>query len=371
MSQTSIHHVFTKPFNLLKAVIVYHGVDADGWMSATLVRHYCLENHLEIADYVPMDYSPEAEAHLTKVLEYDIEHIAPNKDLVIFMVDFTCSNEIMTKYAKYIRHYDHHASRLEPRLPWRDQLQVDGSSVFYPGRGTDIKDPTNLISACELVSLALYPESEIETAITLLGRRDVWDLSSNPHPFWEGMMFDLTKRIHSETKIAVSNVSDLVIMGWFDRYMLYEHASDERVESLNKLFVDTIKQGQQILEVHYYDNLKMTQSRSICKRVTIADKTYTIAFLNGSGNSATFDGFIKTHPEVTMAIFYFINAKSRMQIEGRALQHNDPVLDAWTYIEQEAGITPFRISMGGHKAACGGSYELPAILALVQYIRNL
>lgn len=367
----------------MKNIISYHGVDADGWFSATLVRRAILSSGYKISDlcFVPMTYAPADEQRLESILKDAIadadEQWAEQPN--IFMVDFTASNNFMDKYASYIYHFDHHITAVNDKLPWYSKIRKEKSRVYFDGE-SDEKDPKCRISACELIYAELYAAEtskkngiSIDTidnlAIRCVGRRDVWDLRDiEVQYFHHGLLAYINKRLYmSKTGYTVA---DMVAVGAFEIFLT------------NPLFItSTIDTGRQLnshLICNYYresiEDLRIAHVHTTAedtqkdKKIPLLD--VKVAYANKRLPSEFFtDKWKHEHQDVEATIFYQV-VDDRLIVTCKSIKNNFNALQLLRYVAHITGMEDHCSSLGGHVPACGGTFDYDQIVSLTKFLHE-
>ena len=331
----------------MKNIIVYHGIDADGWFSCTILKKYIKEVLKQrVHRCVPMNYGKTYQDRLDHVIR------TVNDDFTIWMADFTCEDKFMSTYAEHIMHFDHHVSKLEPRAEWRDRLKGDFSSVSFEGVIPNDKIPSTFTSACELVWNTLFT-TEMPRAVHLVGRRDVWDNTDEVENFSFGIKHKLNKAVLDKEL----PINALVENGFFKKYI----DTDFNTKGIVKL-------GKMINEIETVANYEPSV-RVPRARITVNGIQYNVAYMNRTVPTNFFSNkFIENYPNVRISLSFYLS-EDRMMVGCRSIHDNQPALDVWNHIEQESGITKYLGSKGGHKSACGGNYDKEAIIKLYSYLR--
>lgn len=329
-------------------IIVYHGIDADGWFSCTILKKYIKEILKQrVHRCVPMNYGASYEEKLHSVLR------SCHDDFTIWMADFTCSDEFMNQYAEYIMHFDHHISKLEPRAEWRNRLKGDYSSVYDPRKTPNQKDPSTFISACELVWNTLFT-TEMPKAVHLVGRRDVWDNTDEV----ENFSFGIKHRLNKAVLDRELPINALVESDFFKKYLEPDFSCNS-----------TIKLGKTINEIETVANYEPS-IRVPTAKIVVNGVPYIVAYMNRTVPTNFFSNkFIENNPHIRISLCFYLS-DNRMMIGCRSIHDNQPALDVWNHIEQDCGITKYLGSKGGHKSACGGNYDKEAILKLYEYLEQ-
>lgn len=344
-----------------RAYIVYHGTDCDGWFSAAIIENY-LSMHKE--EYVliglhGMDYSDACQDDLEKELE-TLGFNPKAKSNVIFMTDFTCTEEFMNKWAPVIRHFDHHISRLEPRASWRDKLLEDSSAVYFPGREPNDKDPHSLISSTEIVYLEfLQPVlNRVVMPITIMtvGRHDVWDLHYSDELLHTGL-YELIRNYKSDRLFK----EDMIESGFLREYLGLTF--DE--------CVDIREKAKLLTKVRNNDNYLKAKERMTFRTIETEEGPMKLGFINDMLPSDFFKAYMKEDQDLKLTIFFWLDINGRLSITCKSVRDNAPALSTLTKVVDESGMLPHKISLGGHKAACGGVFSINAFAPLVNYLFSL
>ena len=129
----------------MKTACVYHSRDLDGWMSAAIVKHYCISQRVaEEVDFIGYDYGqtiPDLSGY-NKVIMCDISF--PAKEM-----------EYLGEKLIWI---DHHISAI-----------LDSESMGYD---MTIGSRNTKFSACELTWVYFFPDDRMPELVRLLGRYD-------------------------------------------------------------------------------------------------------------------------------------------------------------------------------------------------------
>lgn len=356
-------------------IVTYHAVDADGWMSGTLLRLYLMNTFgIESSEIikVPLNYDAHSQQNLANITK----RLVDDDNLRgVYMGDITATDEYMEEYAEYIHRFDHHASRINKGAAWESILAEDKSRIYWDGNddpdGTKIKDPTKFISACELIWMELFKEYQMPLAVSLIGRRDVWDFSSTDKvrqhnelaedkltAFSLGMFADIDKARYTENL----NVHELLEQGYFANLL-----DDEAVSGV-------LEQGEALRINAIYSNYTDSASLNSFKTIMVPkiDKPITLVYQNAKLRSDYYtEKWLAKHPDVTISLSYYLS-NGRMYINCKSLRDNAPALELWTYLEKVLKIDEYRgpNDMGGHAAACGGNYMPRAILILDTFLRD-
>jgi len=272
----------------------YHIADLDGWCSAAIIRYKFPQCEL-----IGMDYG----------YEFPWDSIKDNEP--VYVVDFSLNpleNMIKLNKIAYLFWIDHHKTSLE--FVEKNKL----SSVIR--NRIDLNK-----AACELTWEVFFPDKKMPIGVRLLGRYDVWDLTSSPYvlPFQYGM------RTYA---VDPGQCNDLMFDACWGRIFDYDW---EYVTQL-------INHGEIILKY------KTKEERQYCEAYsfeTELDGIPAIAVNRGRASSQLFEGVWNpsTHP---IAIAY---------VKGR---------DYWNvtlYTTEDTGVDVSEIAKkyggGGHKCAAG------------------
>lgn len=129
-----------------KVGCVYHSVDLDGWMSASIVKLFF--NGKEDVGFIPYNYGNP----IPDLSVYD----------KIVMCDISLPKEHMEVIGAYLQENfiwcDHHVSAIK-----------DGDGMFY-SNCSGLRDVN--FSACELTWMHFFPEDKMPEIVRLLGRYD-------------------------------------------------------------------------------------------------------------------------------------------------------------------------------------------------------
>lgn len=367
----------------MKNIIAYHGVDADGWFSATLVRKVVLASGCKISDicFVPMTYAPADEQRLESILKDAIADADEqwSEQPKVIMVDFTASNNFMDKYASYIYHFDHHITAVNDKLPWYSRIHKEKSRVYFDGESNE-KDPKCHISACELIYAELYATEtskkdgiSIDTidnlAIHYVGRRDVWDLRDiKTQHFHYGLLAFINGQLYNSREGYT--VADMVADGKFEIFL-----SDP-------LFVaSTIATGKRLypnLIYHHYresiEDLRIahvhttTEDTQKDEKIPLLD--VKVAYANKRLPSEFFtDKWKNEHQDVEATIFYQI-VDDKLIVTCKSIKNNYNALQLLRYVVHITGMEDHCSSLGGHMPACGGIFDYDQIVPLTKFLHE-
>lgn len=200
----------------------YHSADLDGMASGAIVKY-----KFPGAELIPINYG-------TKI---DYSQIS-RKD-TIYMVDFSLQPfREMVELASYVGMnnliwIDHHNSSLKDAddcILTHNGIEVNFNQIC-PGKRQDGK------AGCELTWEYLFPDNDMPTAVSFLGRYDVWDLQGCVLAFQFGMRLNNT---------------------WPDNQEMWQKYFDENwgEGSYHDLNLNTIHDGETILKYQKQENEK-------------------------------------------------------------------------------------------------------------------
>ncbi len=140
-----------------KYLIMHHSADLDGKCSSMILKKYLLENNSDsdITMY-PINYGQSIPIDLL------------DENTVVYLADFSFSYDRMVEIYNTVKEFiwiDHHVSAIEDSITHRYD--------YYKG----IREIGK--AACELCWEYCYPDTKIPHAVTLLGRFDVMDKTTD------------------------------------------------------------------------------------------------------------------------------------------------------------------------------------------------
>lgn len=306
-------------------LIITH-TDADGWVSAYLVNEYVKLKfpHEDIYNFVwnyGQDYSN---------IEHYLTNYTYSTPIHIWMTDITLPDEFMEKYAKYIHHFDHHASRLEKPASWTEKLLDNQSAISIDNYNDLSGNQAKQISACELVWKKLMDPDNTKlmpNIVRYVGRYDVWD--NNDDTFAIHQFIERFPVIHTEFKTKP--------------YL------DDFFKSLFTLdgFNHALKVGRDYL---YYSSLFNAEKSSSISKVITLDNKKIIVGNPGRVNSSFYDNVVKQNPDVDgILTFYYEPNDNNWKISCYSVKPNFAALGFLTNFVNTINV----LSIGGHINACG------------------
>lgn len=367
----------------MKNIIAYHGVDADGWFSATLVRKALLSAGCKISDlcFVPMTYAPADEQRLESILKDAIADADEqwSEQPKVIMVDFTASNNFMNTYASYIYHFDHHITAVNDKLPWYSKIHEEKSRVYFDGESNE-KDPKCHISACEIIYAELYAtKSSKKNKITIntidnlavhyVGRRDVWDLRDiKTQYFHYGLLAFINGHLYMSK--AGYTVADMVADGQFESFLSDPLFVETIIDTGNRLYSHSIchyyRESIEDLRIaHIYTTAEDTQKD---EKIPLLD--VKVAYANKRLPSEFFtDKWKHEHQDVEATIFYQV-VDDRLIVTCKSIKNNYNALQLLRYVAHMTGMEDHCSSLGGHMPACGGTFDYDQVIPLIKFLHE-
>lgn len=311
--------------------IIYHGVDADGWMSAAICEMFIEHDLKREFESYPYNYGWDM-SHLEEKLNKLKEE---NIDFLIFMVDCTLPDEFMRKYGNHIYLMDHHQSSIEnmEKTGLKDELFKFASKINLNGYLDTKGNEATQISASELVWKELFPNKQMPNAVRIVGRYDVWD-HDELETTHDLNMFIRIQSYKPENKFVRQHEN------WFKLMIIDENFLKE-----------CIKEGQ---TARKYKNLFDKQDALISTKFIMTKNGKTIAITNrGCINSTFFSSIAKKYDVVACIAYTHILEWNQFRLSIYTLKNNFNALFYMNKVLED--IVPFDEikSSGGHRNACG------------------
>lgn len=321
-------------------VVVYHGVDNDGWASAWVLKKYLTEKY---PDTNPIFFYPWNYGWDTDKLEEYLER-NKNNELTIYMADITLPDEFMNKWAPYIWWLDHHSSQIDMRHTWVDKLQKCFSCITRQGYLDNNNKQAEQIASCELVWITLFPNKQMPKFIRLAGRYDVWDLT----PEIKALNFFVHNKDISDSKRSMYRFLE----DWYDKLQD------------NNFLNECIEKGKVGMEWK-----RLMDAANAAKNVTVSNVMGSkMAVANGSYYSDYFDSITQKDPTIDgiMSFRYGIT-HDMWSVSVYTIKET---FNALQFIKQYENILPEIISIGGHDRACGMEFSGKYITHYLETIKK-
>lgn len=149
----------------MKTVTVYHRIDADGWASAAIVKHWWHEEGKKggspnseprgIMDYIGYHYGDP----IPDLSQYD--------KVIMVDISFPKQNMLDLNITKELIYIDHHANTIKTIFSDVIEDSIKGLRNSYEG-----DDSTKKEAACELTWKYFFPDQPMPEFIRLLGSYD-------------------------------------------------------------------------------------------------------------------------------------------------------------------------------------------------------
>lgn len=331
--------------------IIYHVADMDGWTSAYLLSEYIKLTYGSEAILIPFNYDFDMSIVENKIAKADGN---------IYIADCCLPLPYMKKYADRIIWIDHHVSAItEIANAGNIHLKENYSAV-----NADIYNQKQIqVAACELVwsyccrnnsgfSRLFNTENKCPLFVQLAGRYDVWDKHTVPGA--DAFNAYVRYMLHQSR-----NKGYPFMDSWFTALTNDEYV---RTTVLNK--------GKELLIIQ--QNNWNIQSRKLTSLYWHGN--YQIAIANVSSvNSNFFNNLMLNKNVIVGIIFAFHMETNAVQTSFYTLKQNnaegitatDVMLSCVNALPQDK-IKSF----GGHKHACGMTFDDSVFPLFKQWVKN-
>ncbi len=315
----------------MQHVIITH-TDADGWASATVVLMYLNEKY---PGAQVQCFSYNYGTPTTIIEKYLNEN--NDKDFYIWMTDITLPDEFMNKYAQYIHHLDHHASRLEEKQSYTDKLRKEDSAITVEGYKDLSGKQAEQVAACELCWLKLFGDREMPKVIRLIGRYDVWDHNDE--------VLNLNAYINSRLP-SLSHNDQRYLQPWFKNLFTEKGLSE------------ALEEGEKAL---WWSN-RFNAINCVRNSKTVKMFGRTIALCNYPGGSSKFfDYLVNQNRDIEgLMTFYYSITRNNWKISCYT-REGAKDFKALDFIDNFKEKIKNIITSGGHEDACGMTISADSI----------
>jgi len=210
----------TKEVETKEIAIIYHSKDADGFMSAFLLRNYYNFDACNITLF-PYCYEKEAEWMYGNFDIYLFGDITPT-------IEWLENNvELFNSHKKIIKIYDHHETKFNEIFKIIDKYSLVIDYHFYPDK-----------SGAKIVYNFLHPNQKFNEIIDLISLYDTWQFDAkdfDPELKENVIAFDLQLK-----QLNKSNT-------YWEFASLMNQLIDEDEKRINQFVIDSIKKGKKLL----------------------------------------------------------------------------------------------------------------------------
>lgn len=156
----------------MRTVCIYHRIDLDGWMSAAIVKHWWIQNHIQYFEEggILKVHNPQIESlEFIGWNHYDAIPDLSEYDKVI-MCDisfpFKETSELVKRLGYNFIWIDHHISAIKENecIMWTNKI------FTVPIKMRGLRDTK--FAACELTWKFFFPDKPMPEIVRLLGRYD-------------------------------------------------------------------------------------------------------------------------------------------------------------------------------------------------------
>lgn len=312
-------------------VIISH-TDLDGWVSAYLVEMFLKKNGITDIEHFSYNYGGS----------YIHIEAAITPRTTIWVVDCTLQHEFMVKYAKQIMWFDHHFSSIDRYKNTTVPFKGNFSSLTLKGY-RDIKgNQAEQVAGCELVWRYLFHPTQIDmpSVVFYAGRYDVFD--------------------NNDTSLALNA---------YVYTKLPERGPEKTFRFKQDWFIDlfdedkfdiAIEEGKKIQEISYIQDARTTASFAD-ERIAFGK---CVAIINHTkSNSLLFSHYLKSRPHIDFLVIFKYNFWENIWVVSCYQARGGDALKFLNNFKEHIKMR----SIGGHKGACGCSFNTEDISTFLKF----